>query len=48
VGTRIVNLLGITITIKEKLDALKAGGGEEALKLGEEKRDEATEKADAP
>ena len=43
-GTRIVNIPGITVTIREMLDALKAVGGDEALKLVEEKRDEATEK----
>ncbi len=43
-GSRIVNLPGITVTIKEMLEALKKVGGEEALNLVEEKRDEATEK----
>ena len=43
-GTRIVNIPGVTVTIHEMLDALKAVGGNEALKLVEEKRDEATEK----
>lgn len=43
-GSRIVNIPGITVTIKEMLDALKAVGGDEALSLVEEKRDEATEK----
>lgn len=43
-GTRIVNIPGITVTIKEMLDTLKAVGGDEALNLVEEKRDEATEK----
>lgn len=43
-GTRIVNLPGITVTIKQMLDALKVVGGEEILNLVEERRDEATEK----
>ena len=43
-GTRIVNIPGVTVTIREMLDALKALGGDEALKLVEEKRDEATER----
>lgn len=43
-GTRIVNLPGITVTIKEMLDALKAVGGEKALELVQEEKDEATEK----
>lgn len=43
-GSRIVNIPGITVTIREMLDALKAVGGDEALSLVEEKRDEATEK----
>lgn len=43
-GTRIVNLPGVTVTIREMLDALKAVGGDGALKLVEEKRDDATEK----
>ena len=42
--SRIVNLPGVTVTVKEMLDALKAVGGEEALRLVEEKRDETTEK----
>lgn len=43
-GTRIVNIPGVTVTVREMLDALKAVGGDEAIKLVEEKRDEATEK----
>ncbi|KAL2040120.1 hypothetical protein N7G274_007023 [Stereocaulon virgatum] len=43
-GSRIVNIPGITVTVKEMLDALKAVGGDEALSLVEEKRDETTEK----
>lgn len=43
-GSRIVNLPGITVTIMEMLDALKIVGGEDALKLIEEKRDKETEK----
>ena len=43
-GSRIVNIPGVTVTIREMLDALKAVGGDEALKLVEEKRDDATEK----
>ena len=36
--SRTVNLPGITVTISEMLDALKEIGGEETLKLIEEKR----------
>ena len=43
-NTRIVNLPGITVTVNEMLEALKAVGGDEALKRVEEQRDEATEK----
>ena len=43
-GTRIVNIPGVTVTIRDMLDALKAVGGDEALELVEEKRDSATEK----
>ena len=43
-GTRIVNIPGVTVTIREMLDALRAVGGDEALKLVEEKRDDETEK----
>ena len=43
-GTRLVNIPGVTVTIREMLDALKAVGGDEALELVEEKRDDATEK----
>ena len=39
-----MNIPGVTVTIREMLDALKAVGGDEALELIEEKRDEATEK----
>ena len=42
-NTRIVNLPGITVTVNEMLEALKAVGGDEALKRVEEQRDEATE-----
>ena len=43
-GTRIVNIPGVTVTIHEMLDALRSVGGDEALELVEEKRDDATEK----
>ena len=43
-NTRIVNLPGITVTVNEMLEALKAVGGHEALQLVEEQRDEAIEK----
>lgn len=43
-GSRIVNLPGMTVTIVEMLEALRTVGGDEALKLVEEKRDEATER----
>lgn len=42
--TRIVNLPGVTVSIRQMLEALKKVGGEKALRLVEEKRDEATEK----
>ena len=43
-ATRIVNIPGITVTIKNMLEALRAVGGDKALNLVEERRDEATEK----
>ena len=43
-GSRIVNLPGITVSIEEMLSALKAVGGERAVKLIEEKQDEATQR----
>ena len=42
--SRIVNLPGRTVTVKEMLSALERIGGRKALDLIEEKRDEATEK----
>ena len=42
--SRIVNLPGVTVTVQAMLDALKAVGGDKALQLVEEKRDEATER----
>lgn len=43
-GTRITNIPGITVTVNEMLEALKAVGGDEAVKLVENQRDEETEK----
>lgn len=43
-GSRVVNLPGVTVTIHEMLEALKAVGGQEALDLVEEKTDEPTQK----
>ncbi|KAL8777573.1 MAG: hypothetical protein Q9213_007800 [Squamulea squamosa] len=43
-GSRVVNLPGVTISINEMLEALKAIGGQEALELVEEKREPPTEK----
>ena len=43
-GTRIVNIPGVTVTVREMLEALKAVGGDEAVKLVEEKRDDTIEK----
>lgn len=43
-GSRVVNLPGVTVSIKDMLAALKAIGGQEALDLVEEKVDAATEK----
>ncbi|KAL8892071.1 MAG: hypothetical protein Q9215_000955 [Flavoplaca cf. flavocitrina] len=43
-GSRVVNLPGVTVTIKEMLEALKAIGGQEALELIEERRDAPTER----
>lgn len=42
--TRIVNLPGLTVSVCQMLEALKKVGGEEALSLVEEKRDEAIER----
>lgn len=42
--SRVVNLPGVTVTVQEMLDVLKAVGGEEALSLVEEKKDEMTER----
>lgn len=42
--TRVVNLPGLTVSIREMLEALKKVGGEEALNLVEGKEDEAIEK----
>ena len=42
--TRIVNLPGLTVSIGQMLEALKEVGGEKALKLVEEERDEAIER----
>ena len=43
-GTRIANIPGITVTVHEMLEALKAVGGDQAVKLVESQRDEETEK----
>ncbi|KAL8854186.1 MAG: hypothetical protein Q9221_000900 [Calogaya cf. arnoldii] len=43
-GSCVVNLPGVTVSINEMLEALKAIGGQEALDLVEEKRDALTEK----
>ncbi|KAL8943245.1 MAG: hypothetical protein Q9211_001063 [Gyalolechia sp. 1 TL-2023] len=43
VGSRVVNLPGVTVSIDEMLAALNAIGGQEAVDLVEEKRDAATE-----
>ena len=42
--SRTVNLPGITVTVQEMLRALESVGGEQALNLVEEERDEAIEK----
>ena len=42
--SRIVNLPGITVSVRQMLDALKDVGGDEALSLVEEKKDEATQR----
>lgn len=42
--SRIVNLPGITVSVQQMLAALKAVGGEKALSLVKEERDEGTEK----
>ena len=42
--SRVVNLPGITVSIREMLAALKQVGGQQALDLVEEKRDGLTEK----
>lgn len=43
-GTRIVNIPGITVTVQQMLEALRVVGGDEAVKLVEDEKDEATEK----
>ncbi|KAL8843615.1 MAG: hypothetical protein Q9170_000119 [Blastenia crenularia] len=43
-GSRVVNLPGVTVSIRDMLAALKAVGGQKALDLVEEKRDSATER----
>ncbi|MCJ1467660.1 hypothetical protein MMC07_006285 [Pseudocyphellaria aurata] len=40
--SRVVNLPGITVTVQQMLDVLKAVGGERALSLVEEQQDEST------
>ena len=42
-GSRIVNLPGITVSIKEMLEALRAVGGDTASGLIDEKLDDATQ-----
>ncbi|KAA6407527.1 MAG: hypothetical protein FRX48_08770 [Lasallia pustulata] len=42
--TRVVNLPGLTVTVRQMLEALQKVGGEKALMLVEEKRDKAIEK----
>lgn len=39
-----MNIPGVTVTVQQMLDALRVVGGEEAVKLVEEVKDEATEK----
>lgn len=43
-SSRVVNLPGITVTVEQILQVLKDAGGEKALSLVEEKRDQAVEK----
>ena len=43
-GTRIVNIPGITVTVHEMVEALRAVGGDEAIDLVEEVKDEETER----
>lgn len=43
-GTRIANIPGITVTVSEMLDALRAVGGDQAVQLVEDQKDEETEK----
>ncbi|KAL8954065.1 MAG: hypothetical protein Q9222_000122 [Ikaeria aurantiellina] len=43
-ASRVVNLPGVTVSIREMLGALKSIGGQKALDLIEEKRDAATER----
>lgn len=40
--SRVVNLPGVTVTVQEMLDVLETVGGERALRLVEEKKDEST------
>ncbi len=39
-GGRVVNLPGITVTVREMLDALQTVGGDKALSLVQEKADD--------
>lgn len=43
-GTRIVNIPGITVTVQQMLEALRVVGGDEAVKLVEDEKDEVTER----
>lgn len=43
-GSRVINLPGVTVSIRLMLEALNAIGGQEALDLVVEKKDEATER----
>lgn len=43
-GTRIANIPGITVTVQQMVEALRAVGGDEAVKLVRNEKDEETEK----
>ena len=43
-GSRILNLPGSTVTVQEMLEALKGVGGDDAVRLVEERKDLAIEK----
>ena len=43
-GTRIANIPGITVTVQQMLEALRAVGGDDAVRLVHDEKDEETER----